>query len=323
VQKESWQFDTPVLFLIFNRPDLTRQVFGQIRKVKPRQLFVAADGPRVSHPDDVKKCDEARKVVMDMIDWECEVQTLFREQNLGCGLAVSGAITWFFEHVEMGIILEDDCYPDLSFFRFCAELLEYYKDDERVMHISGSNFQFGKKRGSSSYYISKYPNVWGWATWKRSWKHYEHTITNQKKHQPRKIFNKKELEYWDQILKSVMERSSDSWDYRWNYSIFRNNGNVIVANKNLILNLGYGENSTHTKHKGDKFKRMRLESMDFPLIYAASLSQNESADKKTFTIMTKSTTKIQNRVRNILYAIVPDNIYKNIKARFYNLVNSH
>ena len=110
--------DTPVLFLIFNRPDVTEKVFSQIKKATPKQLFIAADGPRAANAEDQVECAKTRQLVLDMIDWECEVKTLFREENLGCGLAVSQAITWFFEHVEMGIILEDDCYPDLSFFRF-------------------------------------------------------------------------------------------------------------------------------------------------------------------------------------------------------------
>ena len=124
---EQGEFETPVLFLIFNRPDLSQQVFERIREIKPKQLFVAADGPRATHPDDAQKCADARRVTLNIIDWECEVKTLFRDENLGCGLAVSQAITWFFEQVEMGIILEDDCYPDLSFFRFCEKLLDYYK----------------------------------------------------------------------------------------------------------------------------------------------------------------------------------------------------
>ena len=161
--KKQYLFEIPVLFLIFNRPDLTKIVFERIREVSPKQMFIAADGPRKEHPEDVEKCESARKIVLDMIGWDCEVKTLFQKKNLGCGLAVSQAITWFFEHVEEGIILEDDCLPDLSFFSYCSTLLEYYKLSPNVMHISGDNFQQGKKRGPNSYYFSKYIHCWGWA----------------------------------------------------------------------------------------------------------------------------------------------------------------
>lgn len=165
---------TPVLLIIFKRPDTTRQVLQAIRQVKPRQLFVAADGPRPDHPDEAEKCHQTRAVIEE-VDWKCEVQTLFQQRNLGCGPGpVTGpvtAITWFFHNVEQGIILEDDCLPDLSFFRFCEELLDRYRYTEQIMHISGNNFLYGRKRGSASYYFSKYTHVWGWATWRRAWKY--------------------------------------------------------------------------------------------------------------------------------------------------------
>ena len=123
--------------MVFNRPDTTKQVFETIRKARPAQLFVAADGPRENRPDEAEKCAEVRRIVDNGIDWDCKVHRLYRDKNLGCKIACSSAIDWFFEHVDEGIILEDDTLPHPTFFQFCEELLKRYRDDERIMLISG------------------------------------------------------------------------------------------------------------------------------------------------------------------------------------------
>jgi len=151
----------PVLLLIFNRPDTTQLVFNKIRKARPAELYIAADGPRKNQPDDPENCRKAREILRQ-VDWDCKISTLFREENLGCKIGVSSAIDWFFSEVEEGIILEDDCVPDQSFFQFCQELLARYRDDKRVMMISGDNFQFGRRRTDYSYYFSQYVHIWGW-----------------------------------------------------------------------------------------------------------------------------------------------------------------
>ena len=169
---ETNKFNTPILFLIFNRPDTTFKVFEEIRKIKPAKLYIAADGPRPNVIGEEEKCTASRNIIKQ-VDWDCDVKTLFREKNLGCKIAVSSAISWFFENVEEGIILEDDTFPTQSFFWFCQELLDFYRNDSRIMHISGNNFQLGKIRGEGSYYFSKYNHIWGWATWKRAWRFYD------------------------------------------------------------------------------------------------------------------------------------------------------
>src|SRR5688500_1827095 len=166
-----------VLLVIFNRPDTTRLVFEAIRNARPRRLYVAADGPRPGVAADNANCQEARKII-DSVDWQCEVKTLFREKNLNCGVAPSSAFTWFFQHEEEGIILEDDCLPSQSFFWFCQELLERYRNDTRVMHIGGNNFLNGwQKDKDYSYYFSRSGHIWGWATWRRAWKHFDFDIS--------------------------------------------------------------------------------------------------------------------------------------------------
>jgi len=163
---------TPVLFLVYKRPDTTRQVFEAIRQAKPPRLYVAADGPKKNVPGEAEKVKQVREIISNGVDWDCEVKTLFRDENLGCKYGPVEGINWFFKNEEEGIILEDDTLPSQSFFWFCQELLERYKDDTRIMVISGDNFQNGITRGTCSYYFSRYNHIWGWASWRRAWKYY-------------------------------------------------------------------------------------------------------------------------------------------------------
>jgi hypothetical protein len=240
---------TPILFLIFNRLDTTKQVFEEIRKAKPKKLYVAGDGPR--NKTEKKKTDEVRKYILDNINWKCEIKTLFRKKNLGCGKAVSGAITWFFKNEEMGIILEDDCLPSQSFFPYCEELLEKYKNNERIMQISGFNPVANKMKVNEDYFFSYFGSIWGWATWKRAWEKYLKKIPYSNS------FNidilSKKLGVKNKLLKNkfyeynlVSENKINSWAYIWGYSRLVNNGFTIVPNLNLIKNLGFKIGSTHT-----------------------------------------------------------------------------
>jgi hypothetical protein len=247
VQQEDPEFDTPILFLIFNRPDLTEKVFGQIRKIRPKQLFIGADGPRKDKLGEDEKCQETRQLVLDMIDWDCEVKTLFREENLGCGLAVSQAITWFFEHVEIGIILEDDCYPHLSFFEFCEKMLDYYKEDEEVMHISGGSYLPPKHFNKDTYYFSKYPFVWGWATWQNAWNKYDFNIQESHDFIEKVHSSKHEQKYWQNIYKNIKNGKLDTWDWIWNFTLWNHRGISLNSTRNRIKNIGFNSSATHTK----------------------------------------------------------------------------
>jgi hypothetical protein len=171
----SFQLSTPVAFIIFNRPDTTARVFEAIRRAEPPQLLIVADGPRVDRPSDVERCAAARAVI-ERVDWDCEVLTNYAEANMGLADRVSSGLDWVFSLCDRAIVLEDDCLPDPSFFRFCDELLDRYRDDERVMAISGDNFQLGRRRTRYSYYLSRYNHCWGWATWRRGWQHYDHRM---------------------------------------------------------------------------------------------------------------------------------------------------
>jgi hypothetical protein len=241
---------TAVLFLVFNRPDTTTQVFEAIRKAKPPRLYVAADGPRANRDGEAERVARVREIAT-AVDWPCEVKTLFREENLGCKYAVSGGITWFFEHEKQGIILEDDCFPHPDFFVFCETLLDQYATDEHVWVITGDNFQNGQKRGEGSYYFSRYNHVWGWASWRRAWQKADMEIKfwPEWKHSAAwqaAIPDKVERKYWSKIFDRMYRAEIDTWDYPWTASVWFYSGLTATPNVNLVSNIGFGPDSTHT-----------------------------------------------------------------------------
>ena len=242
-------FNTPILFLIFNRLDTTKQVFEIIRQVKPSRLYLASDGPRDSKEGETEKVNIVREHVINSIDWNCDVKTLFRDKNLGCGIAVSDAITWFFKNEEMGVILEDDCLPSLSFFSFCEELLIKYKDNERIFHIAGNN-SLTLTSIPCSYFFTRIMHCWGWASWRRAWINFNYNISNLndfiKQKKINTIFKRNvDREHWVDIFKNIENPKNDIWDYQWCYSIYNNNGICIIPYKNLITNIGIGTEETH------------------------------------------------------------------------------
>lgn len=279
-------FSTPILLIIFNRPDVTAQVFSKIKEIKPKYLFVAADGPRIEKSGENELCEQTRAIIQQ-IDWQCELKTLFRKENLGCGVAPAEAISWFFKHVEKGIILEDDCLPNTSFFSFCEILLEYYKNEPRIMHIGGTNSQFGRIRGKYSYYFSKYPHIWGWATWRTSWETFKFSFVDVDETQLYAIFEEykftdNEMKYWLEHWNLVKNGNrKDIWDIQWTFSCWLNRGITIVPNINLISNIGFNQNATHTK--SDSILA-NLPTRDIGVVKHPKLILiNTKADNYTFT----------------------------------------
>lgn len=255
-------YNTPILFLIFNRPETTERVFEKIREIKPKQLFIAADGPREGNTYDEINCKSARKITTN-VDWDCEVFTLLREENLGCGIAVSQAITWFFAHVEEGLIIEDDCLPNSSFFQFCEEALKKYRYNQNIFHICGSNYQYGKWRGDGDYYFSRLTHIWGWATWKRAWEKYEFRIEGEDflllQAYPSEKYELIHQE-WKKIFNDFRAKCVDTWDFQWLLTCWKHDGITIIPNKNLILNLGFGDNATHTTVYPFHYKKIKHEN---------------------------------------------------------------
>ncbi len=279
---------TPVLLVIFNRPDTTRLVFEAIRQARPPRLYIAADGPRPNVKGDEEKCKEARLVAHE-VDWDCEVKTLFSETNKNCGVGPSSAFTWFFEHEEEGIILEDDCLPSQSFFWFCQELLERYRDDNRIMHIGGNNFLNGwQKDQSYSYYFSKSGHIWGWATWRRAWKMFDYDIRlyhQLKKENYFESFFSSSLEKIYRLRKfdkTITSHRVDWWDYQWDFARYVNSGLAIVPNINLVRNLGFGEDATHTQNGNSKSAHMEAEDIEFPLDHPPFMIRDFESDNRYF-----------------------------------------
>jgi hypothetical protein len=282
----SSKFSSPILLLIFNRPQVTQQVFNKIKEVKPQYLYVAADGPRANVPHEAAICEETRKII-DQVDWECEVKTLFRDKNLGCGFAVCSAISWFFDQVEEGIVLEDDCLPNASFFPFCSELLQKYRDDDKIFLISGTNMQNGIKRSDDSYYFSQYPITWGWASWRRAWKRFSYNIQDLdqvfKSAGLNHVFqSSQEKSYWREKLKKGVTEKDKIWDYQWWYAIWKNKGIAIVPNTNLIVNLGFRNTGSHIFLSDCIREPSTSSSMLFPLTHPINKIINFEADKFTY-----------------------------------------
>lgn len=278
--------NTPILYLAFNRPELVKKTFQVIQDLQPKILFVAVDGPRPNNLEDAQRCTEVKNTVIKMVNWDCRVKYLFRQENKGCGKGVSEAITWFFENVEEGIILEDDCLPDISFFTFCECLLNRFRDNKKVYHISGSNWQKGIRRGNGDYYFSHFPGVWGWATWKDRWKNYNFNIFEKeeywdqvKTNLPLIASSKDEEEFHLNCFKACKGNRIDTWDYQWRFTVFLNIGYCIFPNKNLVSNLGHGEDATHTLDKTHWRSSLETEGIRFPIIHPKRIKISKKADK--------------------------------------------
>ncbi len=271
---------SPILFIVFNRPESTQKTFEMIRKAAPSKLYVAADGPRNDVPGDYEKCRRVRQIIENGIDWDCEVLFLFRESNLGCGDAPRNAINWFFSHEEMGIILEDDCVPFESFFHFCTEMLTLYKDKTDIFHINGSNFQYGNKRGDYSYYFSSLVHVWGWATWRRAWKFYDLEMNGYD--HVKNTHSLKKIIPWNQI-EEVFTEVVNAWDLQWFFTCLKHNALTIIPNVNLIHNIGFeSPDATHTTFKTpDYILKNPQDELHFPLMHPVSIKRNKKADQFT------------------------------------------
>ncbi len=311
----------PVLLIAFKRPDVTQRVFDEIRKAKPAKFFFAVDAPRQNRPEE-KAMVQAVREIAKQVDWTCEMKTLFHEENRGIQGVHSAptlAINWFFENVEDGIILEDDCLPHPSFFPFCREMLERYRNNEKIMHISGDNFQFGQKRGDANYYFSIYPNSWGWATWRRAWKHFDPTLASFPKwrdaHKIAGILSEKdEQKVWMEVFRKEYYGEWKTWDYEWVYSIWSHGGLAVIPNTNLISNIGFGENATHTFSSESRFSNVPTEEMPFPLKHPAEVMADKTADRVIFELMFASRVPFARKMKDLAFQIAPRWMKEAVKA---------
>lgn len=260
--------NTPVLLITFNRPNHTRMVLNAIKRHQPKHMYIFQDGARIGNTEDELKCLAVRSVIQELLDWDCDLKTLYADYNLGCGPGPAKGITWFFEHVEQGIIIEDDAIPADDFFGYAEELLNYYNNDTHIRAI-GSMKVDERRYGDASYYFSMMNRtLCVWATWKWAWNDFDYYLRNVSK----KEFNKKlryygvtirEREYWDERLSDIQKdgMGDTSWDQQFWMSIWLNQGVGICPNTNLSSNIGFDSEGTHTRDENNIAADLRLESI--------------------------------------------------------------
>jgi hypothetical protein len=278
-------FPVPIVFIIFNRPDLALRTFIEIAKIKPYKLLVIGDGPRLNVAGEEAKVLEAR-AILERVDWECEVLSNFSKDNLGCRSRVASGLDWVFGLVDEAIILEDDCLPSPSFFLFCKEMLQKYRYHFEIGMISGSNFQRGNCRGNGDYYFSKYMHIWGWATWSNRWRDfYDIDMNAWPAFKDSKDFlniasSESNKRYWRRIFEKVYQGKINTWDYQWLFTNWLHKRLSIIPNQNLISNIGFGDDATHTKIESH-LSNLSLGSLTFPLIHPNKIEANLIADQFT------------------------------------------
>ena len=277
--------NTPVVFLVFKRPELTAQVFARIREARPPRLFIVADGPRWDHPGEAEKCRQVRTLIEQGVDWPCEMVRDYAETNMGCARRVSSGITRVFEQVEEAIVLEDDCLPESTFFQFCAELLERYRSDERIAQIAGCSFRSVPPAGGESYFFSRYPHCWGWATWRRAWRHYDHAmkawaVPEQQLKLLGGLEQPAERKYWRHAFSGVMSGKIDSWAYRWTLALWQQSCLSISPYRNLVANIGFDASATNTRDF-NRLADLPVSAMPFPLVHPGSFTPDSEADERT------------------------------------------
>lgn len=277
---------TPVLLVIFRRPELTGRVLNAIAAARPQKLLVVADGPRPDHPEDVEAC-AATRAVIDRVHWDCDVIKNYSDVNLGCGRRPATGISWAFEQVDQAIILEDDCVPHPSFFRFCEEVLEQYREDERVMHIAGSTYRRWVISTPYSYFFSQFNGAWGWATWRRAWRHFDASVKLWPQLRDTSwladlVEHEAAVSYWAREFERAYARDGDVtyWDHQWTFACWANSGLSIVPRANLVSNIGCGPGGTHTLMEGDPTGNLPVREMTFPLAHPPNVLQRREADRE-------------------------------------------
>jgi hypothetical protein len=282
--------NTPILFIIFNRPGTTQQVFNAIKKAQPTRLYIAADAPRNMNNDDKEKCRQTREITED-INWPCQVHRLYQDVNLGCYMGPRTAFDWFFAHEEEGIILEDDCVPHPNFFLFATVMLNRYRENTKIISINGSNLGFDLNSGES-YTYSKYMNMWGWATWRNraqsvdykllAWQQVKYPIWYLHKHMRQYLFDfdLNWYNYWQQKFDwTVSKEKITWWDWQWIFHQIKNNQLSIVPSKNLVSNIGFDDNATHTHEKNNPAANIPTEPITYPLVHPTKLKPNSSYEE--------------------------------------------
>ena len=273
----------PILLIGFNRPEFIAAQIEAIRPAKPVRLYLAANAPRPDKPNEAKACQKVRECV-NLVDWECEIKTLFRDKHLSCKYSISSAITWFFENEESGIVLEDDCRPTLDFLRFASEMLERYKDDERIGAINGFNYFNLQTNASTSYHFSSHMDVWGWASWRRIWKEYDIELRQLGGHIDEVISNSMMTNYCKNMFKAwskALQNGMSTWDVQFSILFLAKRWLSVVPKTRLVANVGIADDrASHTGgyvywSKGWS----KAGTLEFPLIHPEEVVCDEAADR--------------------------------------------
>lgn len=318
-------FTTPILLITFNRPDHVRQVLMEIRKQQPTQLFVCQDGAREGNLLDAERIQEVRNVINELVDWPCELHTLYQEKNLGCGPGPAAGISWFFEHVESGIILEDDCLPHPDFFAYCEDMLTRYKDDKHVQFINATLYH-DRWKCDASYGFSRYMVTGAWAAWRETWQGFDLDMHDwnawQFRKQVKRLTNSTtEANWWYWKLKEIQADTSKKsyWDYQMQMHLFKNEAITIHPQKNLISNIGFDAEATHTQSNDGRGDREVYGVL--PLVHPTIVEVNHVMDVDCFG-KTRPQTAYKNviqfmyqymlRSRGVLYALLMK--YKKLKG---------
>lgn len=278
-------YNTPILLIVFNRPEETKLVLTAIKKVKPKILYIASDGPRFNNTKDDLLVNQVRDICNN-IDWECNVQRLYQNLNMGCSLGPRSALSWFFSKEIEGVVLEDDCLPNKDFFTYCELLLKHYRNDERVLNICGSNMGY-LNENNQSYFFSRFMNMSGWATWRRSAEAIDYELKSWKNTKFRKYKTYKLLrtnffdldigwyQYWYQKFNLTIDKEFISWwDWQWIYYQLNSKKLSIIPNKNLVTNIGFNNSATHTIDENNPLANIPSESFDFPISHPKKIIHN-------------------------------------------------
>lgn len=276
--------ETPVVLIIFNRPQLTKSVFEAIRAARPANLLVVADGPRPDRQDESQRCAEARAVI-DTVDWPCTVHKNYSGVNLGCKQRIVSGLTWAFDLFEEAIVLEDDVIPDASFFPYCQELLQRYRHDERVGMINGGHYLSEPLAIDGSYYFSRFGHVWGWGSWRRVWEKYDPDLLlwpeKRRGWLDRHFGNVEVASFWSRIFEKMYRKQIDTWDYQLNFCLWNHGMCAIAPGVNMVRNLGFGPDATHTKEPSQG-SAMTAQTMKFPLVHPEEVVICQAADEMEY-----------------------------------------
>lgn len=313
---EDFILKTAVAFCVFKNLDTTKQVFERIREAKPPKLYIVADSARAHVPGEQEKVEAVRRYIEEHIDWECEVFKNYAGDNMGCGRRISSGLNWVFEQEEQAIILEDDCVPDSTFFRYCQEMLEYYKEDERIMMISGNNPYASCYHGNEDYLFSKVPFIWGWASWRRAWKLYDYDLKTLPENRKSSLFKRvlPTKAYWVYMAEyeSLYRHEFDTWDYQLMYAGILHDKLNIVPCESHVFNIGFSEEATHT-FRAPKWMKQEVSPVRFPIRHRGKVLWDEAFDRGYFKAANRHGLIV--KIKYMLGLDVNKSVFEKLKGR--------